>query len=302
MAGEGDLEMPVLDYVTVQIRILPLLATAFALHYSGRSMWELYERSQTHQELEGDRATLAELHSTSSGLKSLATELTANGIEICRRAMGGHGYMASSGLVQLLVDYSSKPTVEGDNWMITQQVAQYLIKKAKEMARSPKSTLLSRTEQSLKNYFDSRQRKPLYKVLEIESAIVDAFEWRAAHLTFRLYDAREVQKRTWNSLLIDFHKLSIAYSQSLLVINFFTAAQQETGLSHATRGVVLDLFRLFAYSTMEAHAREFFSAGAVSNEDLDLLPAKILELMRRIRPHAVRLVDAWKIPDYLVDR
>ena len=299
----AELEVPGLDYSTVQIRVLPLLATTFALHYSGRAMWQLYERSQTHQELDGDRETLAELHSTSSGLKSLATGLTADGIEVCRRAMGGHGYMASSGLVQLLVDYSSKPTVEGDNWMITQQVAQYLVKKAKEidMARSLKTRPRSRTEQSLSTYTSSKGRRPLFRVLEDDAAIVSAFEWRAAHMTFLAYEAREVQKRSWNSLLVDFHKLSIAYSQSLLVIHFYTAIQQETQLSPESRGVLLDLFKLFAYTTLDSHAREFFSSGAMSNEDLDSLPGAVLKLMQRIRPHAVRLVDAWKIPDYLLD-
>lgn len=53
---------------------------------------------------------------------------------------------------------------------------------------------------------------------------------------------------------------------------------------------------------MDDEAREFASSGAVSNHDLDALPGRVLELMAQIRPHAVRLVDAWKIPDFLLDR
>lgn len=53
---------------------------------------------------------------------------------------------------------------------------------------------------------------------------------------------------------------------------------------------------------MDNDGREFFSAGAVSNDQLDTLPARILSLMGRIRPHAVSLVDAWSVPDYLLDR
>lgn len=125
--GRSD-ELPVLDYPTVQIRILPLLATAFALHYTGLSMQNIY--ANTRKEIEaGDFGNLAYMHSMSSGLKSLCTGLAADGIEACRRAMGGHGYGGGSGLIQLNNDYLSKPTVEGDNWMITQQTAAYLIKK-----------------------------------------------------------------------------------------------------------------------------------------------------------------------------
>lgn len=52
---------------------------------------------------------------------------------------------------------------------------------------------------------------------------------------------------------------------------------------------------------MDVEAREFSTAGAVSEDDLNALPAQVLELMGRIRPHAVRLVDAWSVPDYLLD-
>ncbi|RFU30477.1 hypothetical protein B7463_g5880, partial [Scytalidium lignicola] len=112
-------EMAVLDYPTVQIRVLPLVATTFALHYSARAMRELFSRTRKQVD-SGDFERLADLHSTSSGLKSLCTGLAADGIETCRRALGGHGYGGSSGFVQLNRDYLSKPTVEGDNWMITQ--------------------------------------------------------------------------------------------------------------------------------------------------------------------------------------
>lgn len=126
--GSNTAELPVLDYPTVQIRILPLLATSFALHYTALAMQNIY--SKTRKQIEsGDFSSLAYMHSMSSGLKSLCTTLAADGIETCRRALGGHGFGGGSGLIQLNNDYLSKPTVEGDNWMITQQTAAYMIKK-----------------------------------------------------------------------------------------------------------------------------------------------------------------------------
>ncbi|KAL1959813.1 hypothetical protein VTO42DRAFT_958 [Malbranchea cinnamomea] len=293
-------EMQVLDYPTVQIRILPLLAATFALHYTGKVMGELYERTREKIESKGDFAALAELHSTSSGLKSLVTELTAGGIETCRRAMGGHGFGDGTGLVQLNANYMSQVTVEGDNWMITQQVARYLIKKARELSQSTKAPA-TKTEETLNRYLKATNKTLELSVLRDDAHIVQAFEWRAAHYAFRAYQQREVQKKSWTSLLIDFHKLSRAYSQSILVANFYQAIVSEAGLSPVTQQVLWDLFRLFALSTMDTEAREFYSSGAVSNEELDAIPSRVLELMQRIRPHAVRLVDAWKIPDYLLN-
>lgn len=45
-----------------------------------------------------------------------------------------------------------------------------------------------------------------------------------------------------------------------------------------------------------------FACNAASRSQLDEIPNKITEIMTRIRPHAVRLVDSWSIPDYLLDR
>lgn len=213
-------ETPVLDYTTVQIRILPLVATFFALHYSGTAMRNLYERARGQLDKgqpaeDSDAAALAELHSTSAGLKSLATDLAANSVEICRRAMGGHGFGGGTGLIQLNNDYLSKPTVEGDNWMITQQVARFLIKTVKELVEDKKQPE-SGTEKNLKTFLDSSAQgtssKPEFDInaegAAGDEAIVKAFAWRASWAAYQAYEAREVQKRPWNSLLIELHGLS----------------------------------------------------------------------------------------------
>lgn len=69
----------------------------------------------------------------------------------------------------------------------------------------------------------------------------------------------------------------------------------------ATKSVFRDLFGLFACYTISNSAFDFLSSGALTQAQLSVLPGKILELMRTIRSHAVRLVDAWAIPDYLLD-
>lgn len=88
----------------------------------------------------------------------------------------------------------------------------------------------------------------------------------------------------------------------MLVSNFSAALSTLSSLDTTTQTVLTDLFRLFALTTMDAEAREFENSGAVSSDVLDRLPERILVLMQKIRPHAVRLVDALAIPDYLLDR
>lgn len=82
----------------------------------------------------------------------------------------------------------------------------------------------------------------------------------------------------------------------------FHEAVGKSELRHADTQVLKALFRLFAIYTIDAEAREFQSSGALSSETLDALPDRILDLMQQIRPHAVRLVDSFALPDFLLDR
>lgn len=223
-------EMAVLDYPTVQIRILPLLATAFALHYTGLSMRTIYQSTRNDVE-RGNFSSLAHMHSMSSGLKSLCTMLAADGVETCRRAMGGHGFGGGSGLIQLNNDYLSKPTVEGDNWMITQQVAAYLIKKMTSAVNSldspPTDEMDGMFKEFVRNGGNGSSYTAGFDVFANDYDIVKSFQLRATKLvstessalfidskftdilqTYEVYEQRVHKKQSWNSLLIQLHKLS----------------------------------------------------------------------------------------------
>ncbi|KIX05786.1 uncharacterized protein Z518_03758 [Rhinocladiella mackenziei CBS 650.93] len=297
-------EQAVLDYPTVQIRILPLLATTFALHYTGEAMYKLYHGTREAIEKSGDFSRLAEMHAASSGLKSLCTTLAADGIETCRRAMGGHGFGGGSGMIALNNEYLSKPTVEGDNWMITQQTAAYLIKRMTEAVKNPKFTPTESVSAQFQEFLRSGPRQREFNVLGYEFEMVRAFKHRASYLSYQAYYDRVVRKKPWNSMMISLHRLSRAHSESLLVSNFYDAVFESTPnppLDDATFDVIKTLFRLFALFTLDASASEFLLSRAITVEHLPFIISTIQELMAQVRPHAVRLVDAWSIPDYVLE-
>jgi acyl-CoA oxidase len=60
--------------------------------------------------------------------------VSADGIETCRRACGGHGYLLSSGLPSLLGTYLQSVTVEGDNYLLPQQTTRFLLRAFTDVA------------------------------------------------------------------------------------------------------------------------------------------------------------------------
>lgn len=87
-----------------------------------------------------------------------------------------------------------------------------------------------------------------------------------------------------------------------MVYSFYDGLKSDNCLPAPTKEIVWHLFRLFAFYTMGKGSRDFERSGAVSSTQLDAATdGRILEIMREIRPHAVSLVDSWKLPDYLLN-
>ncbi|PTU17919.1 hypothetical protein P175DRAFT_0504658 [Aspergillus ochraceoroseus IBT 24754] len=318
-AEPGAGENPVLNYKMVQIRLLPLLAAMYALHFTGRGMMRLYQENQERmkaasgadqekrgagpEQLRAGSDLLADLHATSCGLKALASTTAGEGLEVCRRACGGHGYSNYSGIGPWYSDYLPTLTWEGDNYMLTQQVARYLLKSARAVLAGKGAQ--NDTSRILQAYLARRDKGASFDILENDGDIVDAFAWRTAHLTFEVLKYRDVEKRSWNSLLVNFWRLSTAHSQYMVVKNFYeavTSPELTSTLDGETAGLLRKLFRLYALHTLEREASEFFSSSAVTVRQIGLTQASaVMKLLDEIRPHAVRLVDAWKIPDWQMD-
>ena len=321
-------ETQVLDYKMVQIRLLTLLSATFALHFTGKGMMELYQTNQAKAQSTGDKVKpdegagrgagpeethsgsdlLADLHATSCGLKSLASSIAAEGLEVCRRACGGHGYSSFSGIGPFYADYLPTTTWEGDNYMLTQQVARYLLKSARSVLQN--EPVHNDTTRVLRHFLDRQDMGAAFDVLNASlheggNALVEAFAWRTAFLTFEALKRRDEQKMAWNELLVDFYRLSKAHSQYLMIRSFHeTLTSYETRQSLGSSGLAIltDLFRLFALHTLESEASEFFTSSALTVRQIQLARTQhVPALLARVRPHAVRLVDSWDFPDWQLD-
>lgn len=157
----------------------------------------------------------------------------------------------------------------------------------------------------LRNYLDKVDMGAAFDILGRDEDIVAAFAWRSAFLTFEALKHRDEQKRSWNSLLVDFYRLSRAHSQYMVVKNFYEALNQPdvTGsLDPDTLNLMHKLFRLYSLHTLESEASEFYTSSAVTVRQIMLArTTAVMKLLEEIRPHAVRLVDAWDFPDWQMD-
>ena len=162
------------------------------------------------------------------------------------------------------------------------------------------------THRILSHFLSRRDMGAAFDILSSDADLVAAFAWRTSFLTFEALKHRDEDRQSWNSLLVDFWRLSTAHSQYLVVKNFHDALERPSLAAELddpeTTGLLRRLFRLYALHTLEREASEFFSSAAVTVRQIQLTRTRaVMRLLEEIRPHAVRLVDAWRFPDWQLD-
>lgn len=111
--GKTDLERQVISYASVQYRLYPLLAQAYASIISGRELFSLYTNMNEALVQRNDTSMLAEMHSLSTALKCKASWDCVRGIEEARKCLGGHGYSHVSGIGSIFANAVPSQTYEG---------------------------------------------------------------------------------------------------------------------------------------------------------------------------------------------
>ena len=326
---DGKTERQILDYTQQQHRIFPLLAASYCFFFTGKriikTLQDIEHRLVTNKPV--TKAQVGDIHASSSGLKSFMTMVAADGIEECRKACGGHGFLQCSGLPELFTTYLQSPTVEGDNSMLPQQVIKVLLKLVEAVRKEDDLTDYEpcdsyRLVPSLRSILlappsgahakETCQARSAKDLLELP-VLVRAFRHRAArglvdvamHLQKSVREDGRSVPDAWNQALVEMARANRAYAQFLLLHNMVdgiateAAAAADSVLLGADEVRVLnDLARLFALSWMEKDVGDFLVDGFLSAEQARWVRSNVLELLGVLRPDAVALVDARDFSDF----
>ncbi|WIA40748.1 hypothetical protein OEZ86_004431 [Tetradesmus obliquus] len=107
------------DYLTHQRRLLPGLATTYALQLGMKQLKvAAFDAAKPDAKL---------VHVLSSGLKAAATWSRVEVLQQCRECCGGMGFLAANKIGPMKTDMDVDVTFEGDNTVMMQQVARALL-------------------------------------------------------------------------------------------------------------------------------------------------------------------------------
>ncbi|XP_028828049.1 peroxisomal acyl-coenzyme A oxidase 1-like [Denticeps clupeoides] len=302
----GEAEPQILDYQTQQQKLFPLLATAYAFQFVGQYMTQTYHRI-TGDINQGDYTELPELHALAAGLKAFTTWAANAGIEECRMACGGHGYSRCSSLPDIYVNFTPSCTYEGENTVMMLQTARYLVKSYRQ-ARDGQQL---RGVVSYLNEADRRLRtQPVSAAPQLDAddlpGLVEAYKLRAAslvalaakNLQAQLQKGKR-QEDAWNSTAVDLVRASDAHCH-YVVVKLFSSKLEEVQDSEV-HSVLATLALLYALHGISQRSGDFLQAGLLSVSQLPRVSQKLKELLARVRPNAVALVDAFDYRDEMLN-
>lgn len=299
---EGSEEIPVLDYLTMQRRLLPSLATAIALDFAMKDLIRRYA--------DGSASPTQEIEGLAAGYKAYVSQFASETLRACRQACGGQGYMSVNRLPGLIADTDIFTTFEGANAVLLQLVARGLLTDYREQFEELRlwgavRYLTGRAAAALAdlNPVGPRRTDPAH--LRDPDFHASALRWREERLLGTL--ARRLKQRldsgedsftAFNAVQDHAVMLATAHIERLALERFHDGIE---GCDDARLRPVLErLAALHALSILERDRGWFLERGYFEGGKARAVRDQVNALCAELRPDAVAIADGFGVPDALL--
>ncbi len=296
---EGTSEVPILNYRTHQRRLMPLLANAYALHFSLQYLTERF--------LARSEKDMQEIEALAAGLKAFSTWNTTHTLQECREACGGKGYLSENRIGILKNDSDIFTTFEGDNTVLMQLVAKSRLSDFKQEFSHMNlfgmvNYLADQAATSIteKNPFVTRNTDQDH-LLDFEF-YKNAFEYREKNI---LTSSAKRLKRlisegmdSFDAFNVSQHHLiqvGFAHIERVILEQFINQVERTDNLK--LKSNLTELCQLFALTQIENNKAWYLESGYMEPLKTKAIRKLVNQLCWDIRQHAVPLVNAFGIPD-----
>ncbi|KAG5529420.1 hypothetical protein RHGRI_029971 [Rhododendron griersonianum] len=281
-------EVSILDYQSHQHKLMPMLASTYAFHFSTLYLVEKYsEMKKSH-----DEEVVGDVHALSAGLKAYVTSYTAKSLSICRESCGGHGR-------------SSENNQFSTSWKLSQVAGDLLKQYQQKFQGGTLAVTWNYLRESMNSFLS--QPNPVTARWESEDHLrdpnfqLDAFRYRTSRLLHSV--AVRLRKHSknlgsfgaWNRCLNHLLTLAESHIESVILARFIQSVQScPDPSSRAALKLVCDLYAL---------DRIWNDIGTYRNVDY-MAPNKAKAIHKlteylsfQVRNIAKELVDAFDLPD-----
>jgi acyl-CoA oxidase len=289
-----------MDYPSHQLRLTPLVASAYVYHFTlDKMMTDYCDDSKPDKRI---------VETQVAGLKSIITWYANNTIQECREACGGKGYLIENRIADLKGDVDIFTTFEGDNTVLLLLAAKGVLSDFKaEFNSAGFSAVLKLLSSQLSDKLTTIN--PLYSNKVDKAQLYNpkfhkhALDYRTRRLTYTLaMRIRGYIKKGMPSyqafMKVQTHLLTLgkAYASELA---FNTYSDFVDTMSDGKNKELFEkLGTLHALQEIRKDSEWFLEQGYISGTKSKAIRQRVERLCTELRPHIGVLVDGFGIPEH----
>ncbi|OMJ92024.1 hypothetical protein SteCoe_5344 [Stentor coeruleus] len=297
-------EVPILDYLLTRTRLLPHLANLFANCAANEIILTRYQNIKNLMEADFERVEGTEFHAVLSSIKVLTTEWAFEGIHQCRKVCGGLGYSKFSKLGELLSKHDINLTWEGDNNILLQQTASFIVKQSMKALQGKPFEVKSLKSLNLNRESVQSSRPPTF-ILSPNSLLACIEHLLNMYLHKSLLHLQQNSTKFEN--YFDVWNVSQPVLQSLgRVFGILEIAKYWQGRYESLRQkdsevfkLLEKLFCLFLVDKLLIYRGELLSEGYFSAAEAKILEDEFENLCNDLGESAVMIIDAIANQDFM---
>ncbi|CDW76918.1 acyl-coenzyme a oxidase [Stylonychia lemnae] len=304
--SDKKIERKLLDYQSHQFKIIPAIAQVVVQNLARNHINNIYQAYILDLEKGSDNfKPLKVIHHLVSGLKANYTQNSYETMSKLRESCGGAGYLSSSGLPSLIQEYAAQVTYEGDNTVMLQQSARYIIdgvsknKKYKEDAL----TYLNDLPQQFLNLPVINKHQDLSKL----ESVLDALRVRSAFFIHKtINDGMKIQKSKMSKAKL----INEVFQQDQIILSnyhlayysvwsscHFLEKNKDSMKCTNLKSHLIDLIHIYGLMELTKDSSILYSCGYFKAGHATLIQETLKQLINKLRPQTISIIESFDISD-----
>ncbi|KAG0001077.1 acyl-Coenzyme A oxidase, partial [Modicella reniformis] len=285
---QGNQDEQILDYQTHYTSLMPGVSFLYMLNIVDRELFDKWDQVAEYAQTDAGAfmCEIPDQHGISAGFKGALAWYVTEVLESCRRACGGHAYSSYNSIAGLIGDFGVVTTGGGDNVVLMQQSARYLITALKWKSLSQSKTTFQDSRDLLSHEF-----------------VIDVLTWACAKKATELNDnltaaGKAGFEEAWNTNQVELVRLADVHAWRYFLILYQRGITREKHTP--VYPMLVKMGQLMSTFVLRKHLDLFMEEGYFDGSHAKHVRQLFLDQCKDLRRDAVALVDAWVVPDFVL--
>lgn len=300
-AKDDGPETTIMNYPTHMERLIPRIAHCYAFDFGLHALAD--------RQVKDDGSDTRDIETLAAGLKSKASWLATETIQICREACGGKGYLRENQFADLKADTDIFTTFEGDNTVLMQLVAKGVLTEFKQSFHDDGSMavikfLMRKANYKMREYNYINKRNTDYAHISSPDFIKEAFDYRYEKSLIKLTERmRKYLGRKMDPyqafLKTQVHMIDVAdaYIDKLMLVAFY---KKMNTASDDLKPILKRLYQMYGLDLIYKHRGWYLENDFMEGNKSKAIRKVRTKIIQDLRPDVLGLVDSFGIPDELI--